>query len=258
MSAGAPAVTPPVVGDVALAIEGVRLNFGGLRVLRGLSLQIPTGELRCIIGPNGAGKSTLFNVICGVLTPAEGRVVFEGEDLTGRSPHERARRGIIRKFQVPSVFGHATVRENVELAAGGRDNPFRLVGHAHKHAEAVDEALARTRLEQFAKVPAASLSHGQKQWLEIAMVVATRPKLMLLDEPTAGMTPAETRRTAQLIADAAENVTTIVIEHDIKFLREIGDHVSVLHAGAVLVEGSFEEIERNETVRDIYLGRARS
>jgi urea transport system ATP-binding protein len=246
--------------DSALLVENVGLRFGGLTVLQGLDLSIPRGQLRCVIGPNGAGKSTLFNVITGVLAPNEGRVVFEGEDLAGLAPHARARRGIIRKFQVPSVYLHATVRENVEIAAAGSEDPFRLVGHrvtGERRAQ-VDDALNRTAMRHFADVRASALSHGQKQWLEIAMVVATQPKLMLLDEPTAGMTPLETRRTASLIADASEGVTTVVIEHDIKFLREIGEHVSVLHAGSVLAEGSFEDIQRNEEVRDIYLGRVRT
>lgn len=243
----------------ALVVDGVSLSFGGLDVLRGLHLRVSEGELRCVIGPNGAGKSTLFNVIAGSLTHDSGSVIFNNQSLDDLAPHERARLGIIRKFQVPSVYGHATIRENVEIAAVGRDNPFRLIEHSlsEEHEEVVNEALAKTRLSSFAGVRAGALSHGQKQWLEIAMVVAARPKLMLLDEPTAGMTPSETQRTARLISEAAEGVTTIVIEHDIKFLREIGDHVSVLHRGSVFLEGSFDEVQQDETVRDIYLGRSR-
>jgi urea ABC transporter ATP-binding protein UrtD len=243
-----------------LVLEDLTLRFGGLEVLSGLSLSVPRGELRCIIGPNGAGKTTLFNLIAGTLRPHRGRVVFEDADITKLPTHERARRGIVRKFQVPSVYSHATVAENLRIAAAGSQNPFSLVrrgGHAAQH-EAIEYALSATGLADMRALPASMLSHGQKQWLEIGMVLAARPKLMLLDEPTAGMTPAETRQTAHLIREIAEDVTTIVIEHDIKFLREIGDHVTVLHAGAVLADGTFADVEQNEAVRDVYLGRART
>jgi urea ABC transporter ATP-binding protein UrtD len=241
-----------------LVVDDLHLTFGGLKVLDGLSLRVPKGELRCVIGPNGAGKTTFFNVVCGVLQPDRGTVSFEGRDITQLPVHRRARAGIVRKFQVPSVYGHATVHDNVQIAAAGSLNPFSLVEHrmTRDRREMVDDVLRRTGLYPLRDTPASALSHGQKQWLEIAMVVATEPKLMLLDEPTAGMTPAETHRTAELISTAAAGVTTIVIEHDIKFLKAIGEHVTVLHGGAVLTEGSFAEVQRNETVRDVYLGRA--
>jgi urea ABC transporter ATP-binding protein UrtD len=239
-----------------LEVVGVTLRFGGFVVLNGLDLAVPRGELRCVIGPNGAGKTTLFNLICGVLTPDEGSIRFDGEDLTRLRPYRRARRGVMRKFQVPSVFADMTVLENLRLAAVGSDDALALAGIGGvDHQAAVDEALEKTQLTGFRKVRAGKLSHGQKQWLEIAMVVATRPKLMLLDEPTAGMTPAETHRTAELILSAADGLTTLVIEHDIKFLREIGEHVSVLHAGSLLVEGSFDMVEKDQRVRDVYLGK---
>lgn len=239
-----------------LIVRGVSLSFGGFVVLDGLNLSVPRGQLRCVIGPNGAGKTTLFNLICGVLTPDEGTIHFSGSDVTRLDPYRRARMGIMRKFQVPSVFSDMTVLENLELAAVGADSPLALSGIGRvDHSDAVFEALEKTRLSAFGHVLAGSLSHGQKQWLEIAMVVATRPKLMLLDEPTAGMTPTETRHTAELILSAAEGLTTVVIEHDINFLREIGEHVTVLHSGAVLVEGSFEEVERDQRVKDVYLGK---
>lgn len=242
----------------ALVLESLTLRFGGLEVLRDLSLRVPRGELRCLIGPNGAGKTTLFNVIAGALRPNRGRVVFNSIDITRMPVYERARLGIIRKFQVPSVYPHATVAENADIAATGARNPFALIRRPPaEQRSAAEDALVRTGLIDLRDVPASSLSHGQKQWLEIAMVLARRPKLMLLDEPTGGMTPAETQQTAHLIREIAEDVTTVVIEHDIKFLREIGDHVTVLHGGGVLADGTFAEIEQNDAVRDVYLGRAR-
>jgi urea transport system ATP-binding protein len=205
------------LGDAAapggLVLEDLSLRFGGLEVLSGLSLSVPRGELRCIIGPNGAGKTTLFNLIAGTLRPHRGRVVFEGVDITRLPTYERARRGIVRKFQVPSVYAHATVAENVRIAAAGSQNPFSLIRRRGQAArqEAIEHALSTTGLINMRAVPASVLSHGEKQWLEIAMVLAARPKLMLLDEPTAGMTPTETRQTAHLIREIADDVTTIVI-----------------------------------------------
>lgn len=252
------AVSPASPPPAAVRTRGLTKRFGDLFAVNHLDLEVPQGSVFGLIGPNGAGKTTFFNVICGVLSPDRGTVFFEGRDITHLPVHRRARAGIVRKFQVPSVYGHATVHDNVQIAAAGSLNPFSLIEHrlTRDRREMVDDVLHRTGLYALRDLPASVLSHGQKQWLEIAMVVATEPKLMLLDEPTAGMTPAETQRTAELISNAAEGVTTIVIEHDIKFLKRIGEHVTVLHGGAVLTEGSFAEVERNETVRDVYLGRA--
>jgi urea ABC transporter ATP-binding protein UrtD len=225
-------------------------------VISDLNLKVGQGELRCIIGPNGAGKTTLFNLITGRLKPDSGRVLFGGHDITHSKVHEIARRGIGRKFQAPSVFEMLTVWDNL-IVAGTGHRAFRELFTATpdsdltKRAEAV---LKTVRLAPFRTALASDLSHGQKQWLEIGIVMLNDPQLVLLDEPTAGMTLSETAETADLIRDVFRDRTAVIIEHDVSFVRRLNSTVTVLHRGRVMREGTFGEIAADEAVRRIYLG----
>ncbi len=242
-------MSPPV-----LELKNLTKWFGGIQVLDGVTLSFSPGELRCIIGPNGAGKTTLFNVITGRTQPDQGQIVFQGKDITGLKPYEISRSGIARKFQVPTVFDELTIYENLNIAARGPSPAPRRV--SKKSAPAwIEEVMEVVHLAGRDKETASTLSHGERQWLEIGMVLAYRPKVMLLDEPTAGMSPQETIETSHIIRTISHNTTTIVIEHDIKFLREIAENVTVLHRGAVIAQGTFQELEAMELVRDIYLGK---
>ena len=244
------AVAPPI-----LEVDGLSQRFGGLMAVDDVSMTLAPGELRCIIGPNGAGKSTFFNLISGAIRPTSGSVRFQGRDITGLPVHRVAKLGIGRKFQVPSVFETLTVRENLGVAAlDKRLTPRHLVrGAAHRRA--VDDTLARVILGDRAEVVAGALAHGEKQWLEIGMALMTEPLLLLLDEPTAGMTGDETHQTASLVRGLTDRLTILVIEHDMQFVRDIASRITVLHRGSVLRDGTLAEIEADEVVRDVYLGR---
>lgn len=220
-----------------------------------LSLTVERGELRCVIGPNGAGKTTLFNLISGHIRPDKGRILFDGELLNGMTVSQISRKGVGRKFQSPSVFEDLTVEENLMVAACGNFSLGRLArSRGDEVNPVVEEALGVIALAEKRDWPAGVLSHGEKQWLEIGMVLTGRPKLLLLDEPTAGMTPQETRKTAQLIRRISRHATTVVIEHDLKFIREIANVVTVLHHGSVLAEGPIDQIAKDPRVREAYLG----
>jgi ABC-type uncharacterized transport system ATPase subunit len=225
-------------------------EFGGLRAVAGVDLTLRRGELRCLIGPNGAGKSTLFKLLAGVLRPTAGTIRFKGLDLSRLEPHEVARAGIGIKFQVPRVYDRLSVAENLWLAAHFRH------GRAAAGA-AVERALAEIGFGERRQATVAHLSHGDRQWIEIGIVLAAEPELILLDEPTAGMTHAEARRTADLVREINRRATVVVVEHDMDFVRQLAATVTVLHRGAVLAEGSIDEIRDNATVRDIYLGTRR-
>jgi len=233
-----------------LEARGVVKEFGGLRAVAGVDLTLGRGELRCLIGPNGAGKSTLFKLLAGVLRPTAGTIRFKGLDLSRLEPHEVARAGIGIKFQVPRVYDRLAVAENLWLAANFRH------GRAAAGA-AVERALAEIGFGERGQATVAHLSHGDRQWVEIGMVLAGEPELILLDEPTAGMTHAEARRTADLVREINRRATVVVVEHDMDFVRQLAATVTVLHRGAVLAEGSMDEIRDNATVRDIYLGTRR-
>ena len=233
-----------------LEARGVVKEFGGLRAVAGVDLTLGRGELRCLIGPNGAGKSTLFKLLAGVLRPTAGTIRFKGLDLSRLEPHEVARAGIGIKFQVPRVYDRLAVAENLWLAANFRH------GRAAAGA-AVERALAQVGFGERREATVAHLSHGDRQWVEIGMVLAGEPELILLDEPTAGMTHAEARRTADLVREINRRATVVVVEHDMDFVRQLAATVTVLHRGAVLAEGSIDEIRDNATVRDIYLGTRR-
>ncbi len=238
-----------------LEVQSLRKSFGGLMAINDLSLTIEPGELRCVIGPNGAGKTTLFGLISGYLRPDSGRILFDRRVLNGLSVSQISRIGIGRKFQSPTVFESLTVLENLLVAAQAGQSLRHLAFSSGPPTDGVvSDLLEVIELAEKRHLPALALSHGEKQWLEIGMVLASRPKLLLLDEPTAGMTPAETHQTAQLIRRISRQTTTIVIEHDLKFIREIGTLVTVLYYGAVLAQGTIDEISADEQVHRAYLG----
>ncbi len=239
-----------------LSVERVTVLYDGFRALDGVTLRLHPQEVRVLIGPNGAGKSTLLDAITGRVRPASGHIRLDGRDITHLNEHERARMGIQRKFQAPSVLPELTVEENLRLAVRAGERWGRLVRRAARATEeAVEQVLQLTALHPRRRLRAANLSHGEKQWLEIGMVVATRPRLILLDEPTAGMTHHETVRTAELVRELAGRHTVLVVEHDMEFVELLGAPVSVLHMGRVLREGDLGEIRSDPEIRAIYLGR---
>ncbi|HLU70947.1 MAG TPA: urea ABC transporter ATP-binding protein UrtD [Nonomuraea sp.] len=238
-----------------LELRDVRVVFDGFRALDGVDLTVADGELRFLIGPNGAGKTTLIDVITGLTRPATGQVRFAGYDLAGRKEHQIVRLGVGRTFQTAVVFEELTVLENLDLAACFRKPLWSLARRRRGVPDAVAEALARTGLEPLAGRPAGVLSHGQRQWLEIGMLLAQRPRLLLLDEPVAGMSKDERDRTGELLTEIADDHTVIVVEHDMEFLRRHASAVTVLHEGRVLVEGSVERVSADPRVQEVYLGR---
>ncbi|MBD8215114.1 urea ABC transporter ATP-binding protein UrtD [Erwinia persicina] len=244
--------------DPVLQLENITVSFDGFKALNDLSLQIGVGELRCIIGPNGAGKTTLMDVITGKTRPDSGRVFYDqSTDLTTLSPVDIARIGIGRKFQKPTVFEALTVFENLEIALKTDKSVWACL-RARLNSEQEDRitgVLALLRLESQRQRPAGLLSHGQKQFLEIGMLLVQDPHLLLLDEPAAGMTDAETDYTAELFRTLAGKHSLMVVEHDMGFVETIADHVTVLHQGQVLAEGSLREVQANEQVIEVYLGR---
>ncbi|MEV4574728.1 urea ABC transporter ATP-binding protein UrtD [Nonomuraea jabiensis] len=241
-----------------LELRDVQVVFDGFRALDGVDLTVPEGELRFLIGPNGAGKTTLIDVITGLTRPAAGSVRFGEHDLVGRKEHQIVRLGVGRTFQTSVVFEELTVVENLDLAASFRKPLWSLARRRKGVSEAVEEALARTGLEALAERSAGVLSHGQRQWLEIGMLLAQRPRLLLLDEPVAGMSSDERERTGELLTRIADDHTVIVVEHDMEFLRRHASTVTVLHEGRVLVEGSVDEVSADPRVQEVYLGRRAS
>jgi branched-chain amino acid transport system ATP-binding protein len=234
-------------------------RFGGLVAVNRMSLHVAPGEIRAVIGPNGAGKTTLFNLITGALPPTSGRIFFKGRDVTGLAPPEIFRLGIVRSFQVPHTFPKLTVRDNVALLVRGRlrrsGSPFARSGAGRREIERrLMAALERLHAADLVGAPAGTLSHGDKRLVELAMVVAAAPELLLLDEPTAGMSPEETRQTAALLRELAPEVTLVIVEHDMSVVMSISDHISVLHRGELLAEGTPAEIRANRAVQAVYLG----
>jgi len=241
-----------------LYLDGVSVSFDGFRAINNLSLVLDRGEMRAIIGPNGAGKTTMMDIVTGKTRPDEGEVFFDGEiDLTRHDEADIATMGIGRKFQKPTVFEGHTVEDNLVLSLKGPRSIFPALFHRRSAEEdrRIDEILAVTRLEAKRSDTAASLSHGQKQWLEIGMLLAQDPKLLLVDEPVAGMTDAETVETARLLKDIARTHSVIVVEHDMHFVRELGVKVTCLHEGSVLSEGSLDHVSSDPRVVEVYLGR---
>ncbi|HZD72216.1 MAG TPA: ATP-binding cassette domain-containing protein [Actinomycetes bacterium] len=245
-----PAAAPPGLhGGAALRTVGVAKRFGGLAAVDGVTLHLPETGVTCLIGPNGAGKSTLFALLTGRERPSAGRILLDGADVTRRAPHQRARRGIGVKLQVPSIYPDLTTRENLWLAA------YAEVGDPGLADERALELLGWLGIAARGHALAGTLSHGEQQWLEIGMALGGSPRVVLLDEPTAGMSPEETARTAKLVAELGRHASVVVVEHDMEFVRRLDAPVTMLHEGRVFVRGSLAELRADERVLDIYLGR---
>jgi urea transport system ATP-binding protein len=240
-----------------LKIENLTVSFDGFKALNQLNFSMDAGELRTIIGPNGAGKTTFLDVITGKVQPTAGRVMFKGRNLRSISEHQIARMGIGRKFQTPRVYLNLTVRENLELSCNRNKNVLSTlwVSTPASERKTVVQLLETIGLVTKADVKAGFLSHGEKQWLEIGMLVAQSPDLLLVDEPVAGLTDEETALTGNLLISLAESHSIVVIEHDMEFVRQIARKVTVLHEGSVLCEGSIEEVQNNPRVIEVYLGK---
>jgi urea transport system ATP-binding protein len=240
-----------------LYLDDVSVSFDGFTAIDGLSLVVQARELRCVIGPNGAGKTTMMDIITGRTHPDRGKVVFgDGIDLTRLDEAAIANLGIGRKFQKPTVFPGHSVFHNVELALAGRRGVFENLWFrlGAQDRERIEQVLETVRLAPFASRPAGALSHGQKQWLEIGMLLAQSPRLLLVDEPVAGMTGQETEHTAQLLTQLAEQHCVVVVEHDMDFVRSIARRVTVLHQGRVLAEGPMSQVQADPAVNEVYLG----
>ena len=251
-------MNPAAGTEVMLYLNGVTVSFDGFKALNGLSLLVEEGELRTIIGPNGAGKTTMMDVVTGKTRPDSGEVFFRGAaDLTRLDEADIANLGIGRKFQRPTVFENLTIFENLELSlADSRSTWGSLFARlSPNRRDRIDATLERIGLTALSGQPAAALSHGQKQWLEIGMLLIHDRTLLLLDEPVAGMTDRETEETAELILDLAKDRTIVVVEHDMAFVRSLGARVTVLHEGSVLAEGSVEQVQNDARVIEVYLGR---
>ncbi len=245
-----------VASEETFRVEDLSVSFDGFRAVDNLCLSVAKNELRVIIGPNGAGKTTLLDMICGKTRPTEGKVIFDGEVVSGLPEYQIVKKGIGRKFQTPSVYEDLSVFENFEIsmpdAQGVLDSLF------FKRDEAIRERVSRAAAEVFLADQlhrkAGTLSHGQKQWLEIGMLLIQEPRLLLLDEPVAGMSPREREATAELLTRVANGRSVIVIEHDMDFVKRIAHKVTVLHQGRLLAEGSADEIQSNPKVIEVYLG----
>jgi urea transport system ATP-binding protein len=246
------------VTPALLYLDNVSVTFDGFKALNGLSLAVDHAEMRAIIGPNGAGKTTMMDVITGKTRPDDGTALFEGtHDLTELDEAEIAELGIGRKFQTPTVFEMHTVEDNLRLAlkADRRAFPTLFARRSRAERERIDALLERIRLKDQRARKAAELSHGQKQWLEIGMLLAQEPKLLLVDEPAAGMTDQETADTADLLREIAKTRSVVVVEHDMVFVRDLGVKVTCLHEGSVLAEGPLDQVSADERVIEVYLGR---
>ncbi|MBK5280573.1 MAG: urea ABC transporter ATP-binding protein UrtD [Nitrospiraceae bacterium] len=239
--------------------EGVVVDYDGFKALNNLNFIVDYNELRVVIGPNGAGKTTLLDVICGKTKPASGRVFFgQRVNLIGKREDEIVSLGVGRKFQAPSIYGNLTVWENLDLSLKRKSRgvvPTLLGKSTAEERAAIAQNLETIGLKDYAHTRAGSLSHGQKQWLEIGMVILQDPSLLLVDEPVAGMTDKETEQTGRLLQSLAEKHAIVVIEHDMDFVRQIARIVTVLHEGTVICEGTVEKVQADDRVREIYLGR---
>ena len=246
--------------SMLLEVSGVSVTFDGFRAINNLSINFAKTELRAIIGPNGAGKTTFMDIVTGKTKPDEGHVIWGGKNISllGMSESEIAMEGIGRKFQKPTVFEAQTVRQNLAMALKTPRGPLAVLLHKKTKPNAVRiEAVAeQIGLSDSLTLVAGELSHGQKQWLEIGMLLAQEPRLMLVDEPAAGMTPEEREKTTDILKEAAKTRAVVVVEHDMEFVRRLDCKVTVLHEGSVLAEGSLDHVTSNQTVIDVYLGRA--
>ena len=245
-----------------LECRGLVRRFGALVAVDGIDLAVEPGEIRAVIGPNGAGKSTVFNLITSVLRPSAGQVIFAGEDITGMPVHQVAQKGIARTFQLCHIFPALTVRENVRIAAQARDGRrWQFLGGGrvlNRSASAADEAIARMRLTRMANATAAMLSHGDQRLLEIAMAIAQKPRLLMLDEPTQGLSIEETGRAVQILKDMLTegDLSVLLVEHDMEVVFKLADNITVLHRGRVIADGSPAAVRASAEVRSAYLGGA--
>lgn len=249
--------------SVLLEINDLYKNFSGIEVIRGFNLSLNERTLSCLVGPNGAGKTTTIDLITGRLKPTSGTISFKANDvneskrdITGLNESQIAHMGISRKFQVPAVFKELSVRQNLEVAFSNEVSPFKnMVNFSSKDLnERLDEVLELTGLGGRLEIVAGTLSHGETQWLEIGMVLMKKPRLILFDEPVAGMTEGEVGKTVQMLNELKKTVTLMVVEHDMGFVRDIADIVTVMHMGTLLAQGSIKEIEKDKAVREVYLG----
>ncbi|RJX32504.1 MAG: ABC transporter ATP-binding protein [Desulfarculus sp.] len=240
-----------------LTTIGLTKNFGGLTAVNNVNFSIYPGDAQSIIGPNGAGKSTFFKLISGEIKPSRGKIMFNGKDITKLPQTKVSHRGIAVAYQITNIFPLLTVFENVRVAAQSRKTTFNFWSKAESHSEISDQALhilEEIGLIQFRHDIAANLSHGDQKRLEIGIALATKPELLLLDEPTAGLSPTETRQTIELIKNISEHLTIILVEHKMTVVMEVSDKITVLHYGSLLAQGSPEDIRNNEEVRRVYLG----
>jgi ABC-type branched-subunit amino acid transport system ATPase component len=239
-----------------LRTEGLTIRFGGLTALNNVNLEVRRGEIRAVIGPNGAGKSTFFNCVTGVLRPTSGRILLNGNDIAGQPPNLISRSGIARSYQITNILPNATALENVRIAAQSRRHGWNMFRHYTEFRDIIDKAeavLASVGLASKADELASNLSHGEQRNLEIGIALATEPQLLCLDEPTAGMSAAETQDIMQLVRKIAKDLTVLIVEHDMPLVMELADRITVLHYGQVLAEGPPAEIQNNPRVMEVYL-----
>ena len=251
-----PATDRGAAGMPILSTDHLTVRFGGLTALNEINFRVGRDEIRAIIGPNGAGKSTFFNCLTGVLRPTSGRIIFDGQDITGLPSHAISQKGIARSYQITNILPNATTLENVRIAAQSRRHAWNMVSHHSAFADIntkAEMALDSVGLLSKAKELAANLSHGEQRNLEIGIALATEPQLLCLDEPTAGMSAAETSETMELVRRIAKNLTILIVEHDMEVVMELCDRITVLHYGAILAEGTPEEIQQNPKVLEVYL-----
>ena len=243
--------------ETILNLKDVSVSFEGFLALNNLNLTLTKGELRAVIGPNGAGKTTFLDVITGKVKPTKGHVFFKGKSLVGKKEHKIARIGVGRKFQSPRVFENLTVQENLEISVSQYSSTIKLIANkpSENKLKEIKKLMKIVNLSSQSEIKAGSLSHGQKQWLEIAMLLGQKPALMLIDEPVAGLTDEETDLTADLLKSLSGENTVLVIDHDMEFIRRLESNVTVLNQGSVLCEGSMDEIQTDPKVIEVYLGK---